>query len=48
LKENPSIAKEDAIKELTENPSLLIENDEDGSSGSDSDPSEDNLDIEEL
>lgn len=48
LKENPIIAKEEILKELAENPELLIENDEDGSSGSDSDPSEDNFDLEEL
>ena len=40
--------KKDIIKELKENPELLEENDDDCSSGSESDPSEDNLDPEEI
>ena len=40
--------KKDLIKELKDNPELLQDNDDNCSSGSESDPSEDNLDPEEI
>ena len=44
----PVIEKEDLIEELETNPEILTESNDDSSSGSESDPSEDNLNEQEI